>query len=210
MPKDTFFRLPLHKKKRIEEGAIETFNRLSYDQVTVADIIYDCDIPRGSFYMYFENKFDLFNHLLQVIQQDKMTFMAPVLNRMTKEPFIKLYPSLFKAGLDFARSYPKFYRLGYHLFYSQEPDMIKMQEHFMALGVSMLAEYVKGDQRSGYIREDIDATIVATMLHQLNARDVMAMFYEGKEDDEIIRFVDEILKIIRYGIEREDENGKSI
>ncbi len=203
MPKDIFYRLSEEKRKRIKDGAIETFNRLSYDKVTVADIIADCKIPRGSFYMYFEDKFDVFMYLISVIQEDKMTFMKPVIERVGKEPFIDVYPDMFKAGLDFARSYPKLYRFGYHLFYAQDNKVKEVQEHFMELGISMIESFIKEDQKLGYTRGDVNPRIIATILHQLNARDVVDMFYEGKTDKEICDFVNEALKIMRHGIERE-------
>ena len=205
MPKETFLRLPKEKQKRIQDAAIKTFNRLSYDRVTIADIILDCQIPRGSFYMYFENKFDLFRHLIYVIQEDKLKFMSPVLDRVGKEPFLRLYSDMFKAGLEFAREYPKLFRFGYHLFYSQDEEVKKMKDEFMELGISMIEEFIKQDQLSGYTKKDVNPRIIATILHQLNARDVVTMFYEGKKDDEIFRFVNEVLEIIRYGIEREEK-----
>lgn len=60
MPKDTFFRLPEEKKKRIMEAADREFFSRSYAEASINRIIKDAEIPRGSFYQYFEDKKDLF------------------------------------------------------------------------------------------------------------------------------------------------------
>ncbi|MFC4024305.1 TetR/AcrR family transcriptional regulator [Oceanobacillus longus] len=64
MPKQTFFNLPVHKKKTLMEAAEKEFARVPLSQASIANIIKSAEIPRGSFYQYFENKEDLYYFLL--------------------------------------------------------------------------------------------------------------------------------------------------
>lgn len=64
MPKDTFFRLPDEKKKRIMEAAVREFLSRPYADTSINKIIKDAEIPRGSFYQYFEDKKDLFLYVI--------------------------------------------------------------------------------------------------------------------------------------------------
>ena len=210
MPKDTFLRLPKAKKLRIKNGAIETFNRLNYDEVTISDIVKDCDIPRGSFYQYFEDKFDVFKYLLAVVQEDKIKYMSFWIDKVGKIPFIELYPEMFKAGLKFGRDFPKLYRLGYHLYAAQDKKVKEINDVLSKMGIDMMESYIIKDQYSGYTKADVNPRIVATILYLINSRDILSMFYEGKTDSEIMMYIEEVLKIIQYGIESETHNGKSV
>lgn len=60
MPKETFFHLPLEKQQRIMRAAKKEFSRAPLGEASIAQIIKDAEIPRGSFYQYFEDKDDLY------------------------------------------------------------------------------------------------------------------------------------------------------
>lgn len=65
MPSTTFFNLPEEKRERLLQAAREEFSRVPYDEASINRIIHTAGIPRGSFYMYFTDKEDLFRYLLE-------------------------------------------------------------------------------------------------------------------------------------------------
>lgn len=71
MPRLTFFNLPDHKKQTLLDAAIEEFSRVPLQDASIANIVKAADIPRGSFYQYFENKEDLYLYLLEVELKEK-------------------------------------------------------------------------------------------------------------------------------------------
>lgn len=64
MPKNTFFNLPKEKRERIIKTAIEEFAQAPYQDISINHLIKCLDIPTGSFYQYFEDKKDLYFHIL--------------------------------------------------------------------------------------------------------------------------------------------------
>lgn len=64
MPKATFFNLPLEKREMILKAAKLEFSRALLDEASIANIIKQAEIPRGSFYQYFDGKLDLFMYLV--------------------------------------------------------------------------------------------------------------------------------------------------
>ncbi len=60
MPKKTFFNLAPEKREVIMIAARKEFARVPLADASIARIIKDADIARGSFYQYFEDKDDLF------------------------------------------------------------------------------------------------------------------------------------------------------
>lgn len=65
MPKQTFFNLPEEKQEILIEAAKLEFSRVPLNEASIANIVKSADIPRGSFYQYFEDKEDAFYYLLE-------------------------------------------------------------------------------------------------------------------------------------------------
>lgn len=64
MPTSTFFNLPPPKRERLLRAAIAEFVQHPFNEASINRIIRMAEIPRGSFYQYFEDKTDLFKHVL--------------------------------------------------------------------------------------------------------------------------------------------------
>lgn len=65
LPKQTFFNLPIEKRESLISAAMKEFSRVPLSEASIANIIKDAAIPRGSFYQYFEDKEDIFYFLLE-------------------------------------------------------------------------------------------------------------------------------------------------
>lgn len=65
MPSSTFFNLPPPKREKLTSAAIAEFARKPYGEVSINRIIQAAEIPRGSFYQYFDGKTDLFRYVLR-------------------------------------------------------------------------------------------------------------------------------------------------
>ncbi|MEG0078371.1 MULTISPECIES: TetR/AcrR family transcriptional regulator [Enterococcus] len=70
MPKETFFHLTKEKQQRIMKAAKKEFSRVPLGDASIAQIIKDAGIPRGSFYQYFEDKEDLYYYYFQSMRRD--------------------------------------------------------------------------------------------------------------------------------------------
>src|SRR5699024_12625747 len=64
LPRQTFFNLPEEKRDTLIHAAKNEFSRVSLYEASIANIVKEADIPRGSFYQYFEDKDDLYFYLL--------------------------------------------------------------------------------------------------------------------------------------------------
>lgn len=70
MPKKTFFHLPEEKQLRLLDAASIEFSRTSLKEASIANIVRLAEIPRGSFYQYFEDKEDLYYYYFDLLRQD--------------------------------------------------------------------------------------------------------------------------------------------
>jgi AcrR family transcriptional regulator len=71
MPKQTFFNLPEEKRQTIIDVAIEEFAENGFEAASINRIVANSGISKGSFYQYFEDKLDLFMHLVDILAQEK-------------------------------------------------------------------------------------------------------------------------------------------
>ena len=65
MPSSTFLNLPAEKQEKLLEAATWEFSHKPFNEASINQIIKEAGIPRGSFYMYFQDKEDLFRYLLK-------------------------------------------------------------------------------------------------------------------------------------------------
>ena len=64
MPKQTFFNLKEEKKEKIEKALIKEFSNNTFEKASISNIIAEANIPRGSFYQYFEDQEDAIYYLI--------------------------------------------------------------------------------------------------------------------------------------------------
>ena len=64
VPHQTFFNLPLEKKQRLIAAIEAEFANTSLASASISNIIKAAEIPRGSFYQYFDDKEDAFFFVL--------------------------------------------------------------------------------------------------------------------------------------------------
>lgn len=94
MPKDTFLNLAKEKQKALIDAATKEFSRVSFEDASINQIIKEAKISRGSFYMYFDSKEELYFYILE----DKRKWIENIfLEELKKqkgdlvETFITLY-----------------------------------------------------------------------------------------------------------------------
>lgn len=79
MPTETFFRLPEQKREKLLEAIHEEFRRVPFSEVSINRIVQRAQIPRGSFYQYFDGKEDLMQYVLQQCHQKLFGFLSSCL-----------------------------------------------------------------------------------------------------------------------------------
>jgi len=115
MPKETFKNLQPEKRQKIEQAAIEEFAGYSYDSASINRIVEKAGIPKGSFYQYFADKQDLFRHVMDLIVEQKLATLSPVMANPFQMEFFTLLREIYGAGLRFAAVNPLLQQIGNRL-----------------------------------------------------------------------------------------------
>ncbi|MBO0439537.1 TetR/AcrR family transcriptional regulator [Candidatus Enterococcus ikei] len=93
MPKTTFFHLSEEKQRRLLNAAKNEFSRTSLKEASIANVVKLAEIPRGSFYQYFENKEDLYYYYFELLRQDSKKDIEKCIQKAEGNLFegIKIY-----------------------------------------------------------------------------------------------------------------------
>ena len=133
MPTKTFLNLDINKQQKLIKAAITEFSNNNYYDVSINKIISNANIPRGSFYMYFKDKDDLF---LYIIGEYNKKLNDIVKNTLIKNKgdlrntFIKLYDQV--VVLIFDNSYQGVLK-NISIFYNIHSNLRKNFGHLLFL-----------------------------------------------------------------------------
>lgn len=99
MPSNTFLNLPEDKQTRLMDAASREFSAKPFNEASINKIIQEAEIPRGSFYMYFRDKEDLFRYLVHGYVDQMLMVLEEALLREQGDVFASLR-SLFDYVLE--------------------------------------------------------------------------------------------------------------
>ena len=90
MPSNTFLNLPEDKQNRRMDAASREFSAKPYNEASINKIIQEAGIPRGSFYMYFQDKEELFRYLVHGYMEQLLMVLEESLLRESGDVFAAL------------------------------------------------------------------------------------------------------------------------
>ena len=99
MPKKTFSSLNEEKKNKLLKCAKEEFGKMLYEDVSINKIIQNAEISRGSFYMYFEDKKDLYLYLVENYKKYLVDAYLEILKEIDGD-FIKAWICLYNKLIE--------------------------------------------------------------------------------------------------------------
>ncbi len=206
MPTNTFINLSIDKQKRIYEAAVNEFARVRYDGVKLSNIIKEAKIPRGSFYQYFEDKYDLYTYVFDEIAKQKIEFMGDLMARMNDMNFFDLFEELYIRGAKFGVTYPKYVEIMRHLLASRDQVYQKLMSNNLDLAKSYYMNMIDSSKQNGHIRDDVDSEILAELVLEMTmnvAFDnlVYSDINEEEQFEKMIEIIKKRIYIFRKGIE---------
>lgn len=202
MPKSTFFNIDEEKQNRIIEAALDEFANYTFNEVKLSRIIKESRIPRGSFYQYFEDKFDLYNYLFEIMGQKKLEYMKDLLPNPDEMPFVVLFEELYTRGVEFAKSDPRFIRLSKNLMSNQDL-MNKIFGNNLEIAREYYKNYIETDKERGRIRKDVDTEFLADFVLQATTNIAFNEVSKNNEldVDRMFNRIKNIMTILKKGIE---------
>ncbi len=201
MAKDTFLNLEQTKKQKIIEAAILEFSRTIPDHINIQNIIRDAQIPRGSFYQYFDNKEDLYLFILIYIGEQKQNFfLNHILN--TDQPFLSYLKDLYALSYQFMIENPMYYKAGKNMMSFKYFEQFEMLKNSKDQANQYYEALIKRDQENGLIDPSIDPKLLSSLTIDFMDMNKLDTYYEaGMSIEDFNRRIDKIMMILKKGIE---------
>jgi AcrR family transcriptional regulator len=158
------------RRSEILDAAYKVFSEKGYHDAKIADIAAQLNMGHGTFYRYFENKLDIFNHVIgNVIQKlsvDVISAESPDTSN-TLEEFRDQLDRIGRRLFDLFVANPQFSRL---LFYEalgiDEETNEKIQAMFDLLGV-YTEQYIVNGVNKGFLRQDVHTRETAFIINAI-------------------------------------------
>ena len=199
MPSKTFFNLPDIKQKKLIQAALDEFSNNGFIDVSINRIINSASIPRGSFYMYFNSKEDLFEYLLESYTIKLKDIVSDVLlknNGDLRNSYMFLYDETIS----------RVKKIEYKTFFRNVFIYLNLnRDKFLYKGHLLFEEIEKNINRDNIKSEDLE--FIFMMLMQNLFISVSDSLHTGDEKLEKERYLRK-LDMICYGFYKNKKRGK--
>jgi len=206
LPTTTFFNLPEEKKKRVINAAVDEFAQNGYTKSNITRMVNKAEIAKGSFYQYFEDKEDLYRHILKKAVEKKFKYVQKELNDYEGDDFFEYWRRLNIAGLKYAEDNIKLAEVASDIVKNKDQKFYRsIIDEYKNLGEGMFERLLKKAVEAGQVRKDINITYTAGLLYRASFF-ITDYFFEKKDIkqlDEFIPLIDNLIEIIQYGIKKE-------
>lgn len=218
MPKQTFHNLPEEKRNNIINAAIEEFAGYGLENASTNRIVANSGISKGSFYQYFEDKRDLFMHLLRVIEQEKTEFFKDKHPPGGNMDTFQYYRWMIKTGMEFNTSHPLLTQavsrvlFGEGLYYGQTFSDLR------ARSSKALRAMIEKAARDGEVDPSVDVDLAVMIMETWTNAISTYIINEGMKQKDIMKWVrlpktqetiDKLLYVMEYGLRKTESEFTS-
>ena len=218
MPKQTFFNLPDEKRIQVMDAAIEEFAEYGLENASTNRIVASSGISKGSFYQYFEDKQDVFDYIITLLNEEKLVFFADKRPPDDNLDTFDYYRWMIKTGMEFNSTNPRLVQavsrvlVGEGLYYGKKFEHYREQSN-QALQV-MIEEAIK----RGEVDPSVDVELAVMVMETWNNAISTYFLKEGLKQDDTMAWVrspetqekiDKLLYIMEYGLRKTESTFES-
>ena len=167
LPKQTFFNLPAHKRERVTRCAVSEFASHGYKQASISRIVAAASIAKGSFYQYFEDKDDLFIHIvITEIGAVKQATYEQERSRLAEMSLSQFLRHVAKAQLQAFRAQPELFGISLDLLRMspREPVYEKLMQHVESAQNMIFLPVIQHEIEQGKIDGRVNSRLLNYML----------------------------------------------
>lgn len=207
MPKQTFLNLPEEKRKAFIQIALDEFAKNDYNSASVSKIVEKAGIAKGSLYQYFDDKQELFLYLLDVSNQEMMTFIQQSAPSDPAADFFETLRWQMSATVQAAIKFPVHSKLARRAYSSPLPFRDAVFENEKKLREEHFRGLVAQAQSSGSLDPGLDPAMVSFMVQGLinDLGPFLQSRFANSNGDwvdliEVGEVFDQVIKVLKHGL----------
>lgn len=186
-------------RRRIMREAASEFARLGFDQANINTIAEQAGIGKGTIYLYFENKRELFLAMLRHIAQEQLTVIRAALanDGTLKQRLERLFQAFTHLAEEESDTFNVYMSALYGVNRAFQEEATKLLRNYVAVIALVLEE----SRILGEIQcNDIEAT--ALMVLSLTESYVLSAKVLGQSEQSILHQTEHVAQLILKGIEK--------
>ena len=176
------------RRQQLLEAAIAAFARTGYRRTSVAEIIAEAGVARGTFYLYFKSKKEIFSAIIdEYFSKLQMVMNRLVERRITRSNYRQLLETGLRESLTFYAENRDLAKVVVREGSSMDPAFSRRWDELEQMVMTYLTTACEHLAGSGCLREGMDPKAVALFMHgMLHA---VAMEYILESDDPNIEWI---------------------
>ena len=220
MPKQTFLNLPEEKRETIMNAAVEEFAEYGLENASTNRIVKNSGIAKGSFYQYFEDKQDVFMHLLDVVEQKEIEFFKdrhPPSNNMDT---FQYFHWMVKTGMEFGLAHPRMIQAAWRVLLGEGFYYGKNLARYREKTTQALTMMIKQAMERGEVDPSVDVELAVMIMETWSNAITTYVLNEGIKQKNILKWmrspktqetIDKLLYVMEYGLRKtESEFSASV
>ncbi len=197
MPKIVDEQMREATRRRIMRQAASEFARLGFDQANINVIAEQAGIGKGTIYLYFENKRDLFLEMLRSIAQAQLTVIRAALapDGTLQQSLERLFRAFARLAQEESDNFNVYMSALYGVNRAFQAEATKLLRDYVAVIALMLEQsQARGETRS----HNVEAT--ALMVLSLMESYVLSARVLGQSEHVIVQQAGPVAELILRGI----------
>ena len=209
MPKQTFLNLPEEKRQAVINAAIDEFAEYGFKAASINRIVANSGISKGSFYQYFDDKMDVFRHLLDVLGEEKKTYFKDRHPPNKGLGTFGYFRWMIKTGMEFNSTNPKLVKAVSRVMLSEGYYYGQMLADLRKRTMDALIELIQHAKQNGEIDPSVDEKTAAHVMDTWSNVIGNSILEEGMQKKEIVKwmrlpktqkYIDDMLSIMEHGL----------
>ncbi len=214
MPKPTFFNLPVEKREKIINAAIDEFAEYGLENASTNRIVANSGIAKGSFYQYFEDKQDVFLYLLTMLEHEKLEYFKDKHPSNKPMDVFEYFRWMVKTGMEFNSTYPRLVQAISRVMFTEGlyyQNFANIRERSM----QSLRALIRQAIQNGEIDPSVDADLAVMIMETWSNAISSYILNEGMKQQDIVQWVrsaktqetiDKLLYVMEYGLRKTESD----
>lgn len=211
MPKQTFFNLPEEKREKIFNAAVEEFAKHGLKNASTNRIVKNSGIAKGSFYQYFEDKQDVFMHMLDVIEQKEIEFFKDKHPPDKNMDIFHYFRWLIKTGMEFGLTHPRMVQAAWHVLLGEGLLYGENFALYREKSKQGLTELIKQAMARGEVDPSVDVELAVMIMETWSNAITTYFLQEGAKQKDMLKWmrsrktqerIDKLLYVMEYGLRK--------
>jgi AcrR family transcriptional regulator len=211
MPKQTFLNLPEEKRDMIIHAAVDEFTHYGLENASTNRIVAGSGISKGSFYQYFEDKYDLFHYLLEIIAREKEEFFKDRHPPGKNMDTFQYFHWMIKAGMEFNSAYPRLTQAMVRVLFVEGmyygPYFAEYHKRLTDALAMMIGRAIK----NGEVDPSIDVELAVMVMDTWSTAITTYIMSEGMKQKDTMKWmrsaktqekIDKLLYVMEYGLRK--------